>query len=84
MFYFWTFVILAVFIIFNMVLALIFTLYDEEYNDMKALKEKKRQIAMAEAERKRLEKVAAIKRKKFIRRNKTLLKMKTTHGNVNA
>jgi hypothetical protein len=51
---------------------------------MKALKEKKRQIAVAEAERKRLEKVAAIKRKKFIRRNKTLLKMKTTHGNVNA
>jgi predicted membrane protein len=33
--YFWSFVVIAYFILFNMVLAVIFTVYDEEYDDMK-------------------------------------------------
>ena len=75
MFYFWSFVVLAVFIIFNMVLALIFTLYDEEYRDMKDLNEKKRLKAVAEAEKKRRDKIAAIKRRKFMRRNSIKMKL---------
>lgn len=33
--YFWSFVIIAYFILFNMVLAVIFTVYDEEYDSLK-------------------------------------------------
>jgi fatty acid desaturase len=33
--YFWSFVIIAYFILFNMVLAVIFTVYDEEYDGLK-------------------------------------------------
>jgi predicted membrane protein len=33
--YFWSFVVIAYFILFNMVLAVIFTVYDEEYGEMK-------------------------------------------------
>jgi hypothetical protein len=59
-----------------MVLALIFTLYDEEYRDMKELKAKKRLEFMVESERKRRLKVLAIKRKKFIRRNNMMMSAK--------
>lgn len=75
MLYFWSFVILAVFIIFNMVLALIFTLYDEEYRDLKSLNERQRLEAIAEADKKRRERIAAIKRRKFVRRNNIRMKM---------
>ncbi len=33
--YFWSFVVIAYFILFNMVLAVIFTNYDEEYDGLK-------------------------------------------------
>jgi predicted membrane protein len=33
--YFWSFVIIAYFLLFNMVLAVIFTVYDAEYSGMK-------------------------------------------------
>ena len=39
--YFWSFVIIAYFVLFNMVLAVIFTVYDEEYDELK--KEMKRE-----------------------------------------
>jgi hypothetical protein len=58
-----------------MVLALIFTLYDEEYSAMKDLKEKQRNEAVAETEKKQRERIAAIKRRKFARRNNIKMKM---------
>jgi hypothetical protein len=55
--YFWSFVIIAYFILFNMVLAVIFTVYDEEYDDLK------KEIKVEEEEEKRIAEVMANKKK---------------------
>lgn len=80
--YFWSFVVLAVFIIFNMVLALIFTLYDEEYRDVKALNEKQKMVAAVDAEKRRRKRVADIKRRKMLRRRNTSVKARNASENI--
>lgn len=56
--YFWSFVIIAYFVLFNMVLAVIFTVYDEEYGDLK------KELKLEEAESKRIAQLVAKDTKK--------------------
>jgi hypothetical protein len=55
--YFWSFVIIAYFILFNMVLAVIFTVYDEEYDELK------KELKLEEEEEKRIAELMAKKKK---------------------